>query len=114
MQRRQGKSRSSREGITPYSMIQSLRTPRSFFFQAEDGIRCRDVTGVQTCALPIYAIDGNVVHITVSIGIALDTFAIATPDALVIQADLALYRAKQDGRSCYRFHTPELDRKSVV
>src|SRR5699024_4657002 len=24
------------------------------FFQAEDGIRCRNVTGVQTCALPIY------------------------------------------------------------
>src|SRR5437667_2336300 len=24
-----------------------------FFFQAEDGIRGRDVTGVQTCALPI-------------------------------------------------------------
>src|SRR5437773_4303163 len=26
----------------------------SFFFQAEDGIRARDVTGVQTCALPIW------------------------------------------------------------
>jgi len=26
---------------------------RVFFFQAEDGIRDRDVTGVQTCALPI-------------------------------------------------------------
>src|SRR5437773_10626207 len=26
----------------------------SFFFQAEDGIRDRDVTGVQTCALPIW------------------------------------------------------------
>src|SRR5690554_7518139 len=25
-----------------------------FFFQAEDGIRDADVTGVQTCALPIY------------------------------------------------------------
>mgnify|MGYP007026261227 CR=1 FL=1 len=25
-----------------------------FFFQAEDGIRDYDVTGVQTCALPIY------------------------------------------------------------
>src|SRR5699024_11358709 len=25
----------------------------SFFFQAEDGIRYRNVTGVQTCALPI-------------------------------------------------------------
>src|SRR5205085_7828310 len=24
-----------------------------FFFQAEDGIRCLTVTGVQTCALPI-------------------------------------------------------------
>src|SRR3989442_5099395 len=30
-------------------------TPRTavFFFQAEDGIRDADVTGVQTCALPI-------------------------------------------------------------
>ena len=27
--------------------------PFYFFFQAEDGIRDRDVTGVQTCALPI-------------------------------------------------------------
>src|SRR5688572_31580666 len=26
---------------------------RSFFFQAEDGIRVLTVTGVQTCALPI-------------------------------------------------------------
>src|SRR5207248_1703446 len=28
--------------------------PCPFFFQAEDGIRDRTVTGVQTCALPIY------------------------------------------------------------
>src|SRR5437773_3832101 len=28
-----------------------------FFFQAEDGIRDRDVTGVQTCALPILGIE---------------------------------------------------------
>src|SRR5215813_15121454 len=28
---------------------------RFFFFQAEDGIRDADVTGVQTCALPISA-----------------------------------------------------------
>src|SRR5215510_16377148 len=27
-----------------------------FFFQAEDGIRDGHVTGVQTCALPIYAL----------------------------------------------------------
>src|SRR3989442_5016123 len=30
-----------------------LRTKVYFFFQAEDGIRDADVTGVQTCALPI-------------------------------------------------------------
>src|SRR5690348_18009052 len=29
-----------------------------FFFQAEDGIRDGRVTGVQTCALPIYMIVG--------------------------------------------------------
>ena len=27
-----------------------------FFFQAEDGIRDWSVTGVQTCALPIYTV----------------------------------------------------------
>src|SRR5256885_14462740 len=31
------------------------RTQFFFFFQAEDGIRDYKVTGVQTCALPIYA-----------------------------------------------------------
>src|SRR5690625_6112764 len=30
-----------------------------FFFQAEDGIRDGHVTGVQTCALPIYVIIGH-------------------------------------------------------
>src|SRR5574343_265776 len=30
-----------------------------FFFQAEDGIRDRDVTGVQTCALPISSVLSN-------------------------------------------------------
>src|SRR5215813_14708346 len=30
-----------------------------FFFQAEDGIRDADVTGVQTCALPIWAAEAE-------------------------------------------------------
>src|SRR5256885_11511168 len=33
-----------------------------FFFQAEDGIRDYKVTGVQTCALPIYADVARRVH----------------------------------------------------
>src|SRR5256885_2856146 len=36
------------------SACEVLRT--FFFFQAEDGIRDYKVTGVQTCALPIYAV----------------------------------------------------------
>ena len=35
-----------------------------FFFQAEDGIRDRDVTGVQTCALPICFIRVNMAPVT--------------------------------------------------
>src|SRR5690554_5083688 len=34
-------------------MFSVLLSRLSFFFQAEDGIRDADVTGVQTCALPI-------------------------------------------------------------
>src|SRR6266704_229142 len=39
-----------------------------FFFQAEDGIRARNVTGVQTCALPIaiYGIDLCDVHVAIA------------------------------------------------
>src|SRR5258707_7740647 len=33
-----------------------------FFFQAEDGIRDIGVTGVQTCALPIYEIERAAAH----------------------------------------------------
>src|SRR5437879_8901607 len=32
-----------------------------FFFQAEDGIRDTSVTGVQTCALPIYDVEAVLV-----------------------------------------------------
>src|SRR2546425_4746584 len=33
-----------------------------FFFQAEDGIRDKLVTGVQTCALPILLAEGRIVR----------------------------------------------------
>src|SRR5699024_11460234 len=33
-----------------------------FFFQAEDGIRDRNVTGVQTCALPIFIVSTIVLN----------------------------------------------------
>src|SRR6266496_1079051 len=39
-----------------------------FFFQAEDGIRDLYVTGVQTCALPIYGLQALCVNPTTPIG----------------------------------------------
>src|SRR5699024_11704883 len=37
-----------------------------FFFQAEDGIRYRNVTGVQTCALPISPVNPSLCIATVA------------------------------------------------
>src|SRR5215813_4365976 len=43
-----------RRNAETYSVtISNLAGSQFFFFQAEDGIRDADVTGVQTCALPI-------------------------------------------------------------
>ena len=54
-------------------------------------------------------IDGNVLHGTVSIGIAIFSPGTASPEDLLAQADIALYRAKEEGRDQYRFHTAALD-----
>jgi diguanylate cyclase (GGDEF)-like protein len=56
-----------------------------------------------------YKIDGNSVHISASIGISRYAAEVVSPDAMMIQADLALYRAKEDGRDCCRFHSAILD-----
>ena len=42
-----------------YRCISIGRFDHFFFFQAEDGIRDADVTGVQTCALPISNLKAN-------------------------------------------------------
>src|SRR2546430_17577185 len=41
-----------------HSLRRCAATLKACFFQAEDGIRDLTVTGVQTCALPIYQADG--------------------------------------------------------
>src|SRR5437667_1905197 len=42
-----------------------------FFFQAEDGIRDRDVTGVQTCALPISRLARRARRLLARVGVPL-------------------------------------------
>ena len=56
-----------------------------------------------------YAIDGDHVAIGVSIGIAMAPMNGTRPDQILRNADLALYRAKADGRSVYRFFESQMD-----
>ena len=55
------------------------------------------------------AINGSELHVTASIGIALSGAEVTDPEALMMQADLALYDAKNAGRSCFRLHEAHLD-----
>src|SRR5207248_6135808 len=68
-----------------------------FFFQAEDGIRDRTVTGVQTCALPISASS----HRALSQGAALlrARWADAAPYRLFVQGEAPRERLLQEFRA---------------
>jgi len=56
-----------------------------------------------------FSIHGNNIHSGVSIGIALYEPGGPDAEALLSHADVALYRAKADGRSGYRFFTKTMD-----
>ena len=56
-----------------------------FFFQAEDGIRDIGVTGVQTCALPIYQQLGRA---TVFVAIAANVFGCTQTIAILMTGQL--------------------------
>jgi diguanylate cyclase (GGDEF)-like protein len=57
-----------------------------------------------------FDLDGHQVIVGVSIGIAIAPTDPADPDQLLKNADMALYRAKADGRGTYRFFEAEMDR----
>ena len=56
-----------------------------------------------------YNLDGHEVLVTASIGVAVTDDQNMTPERLLQRADIALYRAKEDGRNAYRFYTPGMD-----
>ena len=61
-----------------------------------------------------YEIDGHQVVIGTSVGIALSPMDGVSPDQIIRNADLALYRAKGDGRGTYRFFEQEMDTQMQV
>ena len=56
-----------------------------------------------------FVVDGHDVATSASIGIALAPRDGVEPERLLKSADLALYKSKSDGRSRFRFFTPEMD-----
>lgn len=56
-----------------------------------------------------YKLNGHEVTTSASVGIALGPLCGQPSDVLMQNADLALYRAKQDGRSTFRFFEPAMD-----
>jgi diguanylate cyclase (GGDEF)-like protein/PAS domain S-box-containing protein len=66
---------------------------------------------IATLSAP-YEIDGNELVIGASIGIALSPGDGASSEELMKNADMALYRAKQDGGRVHRFFEKEMDRQA--
>ncbi|MEH1811820.1 MAG: EAL domain-containing protein [Nostoc sp.] len=57
-----------------------------------------------------FSIEGNLIHLTASIGITINGINEQNSvDQLLQQAHIALYQAKQQGRSQYQFYSPEIN-----
>jgi diguanylate cyclase (GGDEF)-like protein/PAS domain S-box-containing protein len=56
-----------------------------------------------------YQIDGHQIVTDISIGISVAPMDAIAPDALLRNADMALYGAKADGRGTFRFFEPEMN-----
>ncbi len=59
-----------------------------------------------------YDINGHQVVIGASIGVSIAPADSSDPNQLLKNADMALYRAKADGRGTYRFFEPEMDARA--
>lgn len=66
---------------------------------------------IETIAKP-YTVDGLTLHIGASVGISFSDGQISNPMELVHQADLAMYKAKQEGRNTYRWFDQDMEGKS--
>jgi diguanylate cyclase (GGDEF)-like protein/PAS domain S-box-containing protein len=58
-----------------------------------------------------YFVAGHDLQVSASIGICPYSHGIADAETMMSQADLALYRSKDEGRNQYHFHSAELDRE---
>jgi len=70
------------------------------------------VEAVNTEIAAPYYLDSETIHLTASIGISATESNIDNPMSLLQQADLAMFQAKQHGRSSYRWYSQELNEEA--
>ncbi|WP_148259265.1 putative bifunctional diguanylate cyclase/phosphodiesterase [Polymorphum gilvum] len=75
--------------------------------RAEDASAAADRL-IETIRIP-YEVDGNFIVVGASVGIAMAPDDGTDADVLMKHADMALYRAKQDGRNTYCFFESDMD-----
>ena len=56
-------------------------------------------------------IDGRELRVGLSIGVALSCEEVVSSEVMMRRADIALYKAKSDGRNCARFYQSEFERE---
>ena len=60
-----------------------------------------------------FRVDGHEVYVSASLGISISPTDGSDPDALLKNADMAMYRAKQAGRNTYRYFLPEMNARAA-
>jgi len=60
-----------------------------------------------------FMINEQEVHVSPSIGISVFPFGEQSADDLVVEADVAMYRAKQHGRNTFEFYTQDMNTRSL-
>jgi diguanylate cyclase (GGDEF)-like protein len=60
-----------------------------------------------------FRVHGHEVYVSASLGISISPTDGSDPDALLKNADMAMYRAKQAGRNTYRYFLPEMNARAA-
>jgi diguanylate cyclase (GGDEF)-like protein len=73
------------------------------------GVTERIVRRVQRALAPPHLVDGHEIVVTASIGVVEVTDSVLTADEVLHRADVAMYRAKAEGRNGHRWYSADLE-----
>ena len=66
---------------------------------------------IQALTLP-FSCGGHQLHITTSVGVSIYPDHNTEVEGLIRNADMAMYRAKEEGRNCFKFYIPNMQEQS--